>query len=205
MVRYEQFVYEPEIIIAILDICEVAYVGFQDRNNAYVVPLIYGYEATKDQLLIFLHTGKEGYTQKLLRKNPRVCCTFAAWRNFPERPYKGHIHDYRSVMAFGRIRLIDQKAEADFCRDAMQALFRKTNRTECRNPGGMPATNMYVIECNWEDVSGKTETPVRSPDDVPFVDVYSVPEDQNPYDQSDLRLTRKNEIRNKNYLGFLDN
>jgi len=63
---------------------------------------------------------------------------------------------------------------------------------------------MYVIECNWEDVSGKTEIPVRRPEDVPFVDVYNVPEDNEPYDDTDLYLTREDNIKNKNFLGFLD-
>ena len=63
--------------------------------------------------------------------------------------------------------------------------------------------DMYAIECDWQDVSGKTETPVRSPEDVPFPDVYGLPEDYEPYDISDLLAERPNEILNRRYLGYL--
>lgn len=204
MLRYQQFVYDPAIITAILDLCEIVHVGLQDRRNAYVVPMCYGYAATEEQLLIFIHTGKEGYTLRLLEENPVVCCSFAAWRNFPDRPYKGHVHDYRSVMAFGRARRLDMDAEPQRCDAALQALFQKTDRVDCKNPKGMAGMNMYVIECDWQDVSGKTETPVRTPEDVPFPDVHALPEDHEPYDISDLLVRCPNELRNKRHLGYLN-
>lgn len=203
MVRYERYVYEPELISAILDMCPVVHVGFQDMNNAYVVPMNYGYAATKDKLLIFVHTGKEGYKLRLIEKNPVVCCSFSAWMNFPDHPYKGHVHDFRSVMAFGKIRMIDLATEPQACREALQALFRKTHRTGCKNPKGMKAINMYVIECDWADVSGKSEIPLRKPEDAPFVDVYNVPQDDTPYEDSDLYELREDKIRNRRYLGYL--
>lgn len=49
MVRYDRYVYEPEIITAILDICPIVLVGFQDKNNAYVLPLNYGYAVTEEK------------------------------------------------------------------------------------------------------------------------------------------------------------
>ncbi|WP_298016549.1 pyridoxamine 5'-phosphate oxidase family protein [uncultured Dysosmobacter sp.] len=204
MLRYEQFVYDPAVISAILDQCEIVHIGFQDRRNAYVVPMCYGYTATEENLLIFIHTAKEGYMLKLIEKSPLVCCSFAAWRNFPDRPYKGHVHDYRSVMAFGRIRKMDLDAEPEACDAALQALFCKTHRKDCKNPKGIAGMNMYMITCDWQDVSGKTETPVRCPEDVPFPDVYGVPEDNTPYDITDLLSERPDEIRNKRYLGYLD-
>ena len=75
---------------------------------------------------------------------------------------------------------------------------------DCKNPKGIAGMYLYVIECDWQDVSGKTETPVRSPEDVPFVDVYAVPEDQTPYDISDLLAQRPNQVRNKRYLGYFN-
>lgn len=204
MLRHEQFVYEPAIITAILDQCEIVHIGFQDLRNAYVVPMCYGYAATKDKLLIFIHTGKEGYTVKLLEKEPVVCCSFAAWRNFPDRPYKGHVHDYRSVMAFGKARKLDLDTEPSRCDAALQALFQRTHRVDCKNPKGIAGMYLYAIECDWQDVSGKTETPVRCPEDVPFVDVYAVPEDQTPYDISDLLAQRPNQVHNKRYLGYFN-
>ena len=204
MVRCDRYVYDKDIITAILDICPIVTVGYQDKECPYVTPSNYGYATTKDKLLIFIHTAKEGYKLKLIEKNPLVCLSFSAWSNFPNKPYKGHVHDFRSVMAFGKMRLVDLKTEPDYCKEALKALFLKNHRTGCKNPKGIKAINMYVVECDWQDVSGKTETPVRKPEDVPFVDVYNVPEDNEPFDISDLLRERKDIIRNKKYLGYLD-
>lgn len=204
MIRYEQLVYDPAIITAILEQCDIVHIGFQDRQTAYVVPMCYGFSADEAGLSIFIHTAKEGYTRKLLARGPIVCCSFAAWRNFPDRPYKGHVHDYRSVMAFGKIRRLDLEREPEACEAALQALFCKTHRVDCKNPKGIAGMDLYAIECDWQDVSGKTETPVRRPEDVPFPDVYRLPEDHEPYDVSDLLAERPNEILNKRYLGYLN-
>lgn len=204
MIRYEQLVYDPAIIAAILDQCDIVHIGFQDKRTAYVVPMCYGFSADEASLSIFIHTAKEGYTRKLLEREPIVCCSFAAWRNFPDRPYKGHVHDYRSAMAFGKVRRLDLDREPEACEAALQALFRKTHRVDCKNPKGIAGMDMYAIECDWQDVSGKTETPVRCPEDVPFPDVYHLPEDHEPYDVSDLLAERPNEILNKRYLGYLN-
>ncbi len=204
MIRYEQLVYAPAIIAAILDQCDIVHIGFQDKQTAYVVPMCYGFSANEARLSIFIHTAKEGYTRKLLEREPIVCCSFAAWRNFPDRPYKGHVHDYRSVMAFGKARRLDLDREPEACEAALQALFRKTHRVDCKNPKGIAGMDMYAIECDWQDVSGKTETPVRCPEDAPFPDVYHLPEDHEPYDVSDLLAERPNEILNKRYLGYLN-
>ena len=204
MLRYEQLVYDHAVITAILDLCDIVHIGFQDKQTAYVVPMCYGWAADDRRLSIFIHTAKEGYTRMLLESEPVVCCSFAAWRNFPDRPYKGHVHDYRSVMAFGRARYLGPEREPEACAAALQALFRKTRGVDCKNPKGIAGMDMYAIECDWQDVSGKTETPVRRPEDVPFPDVYGLPEDHEPYDVGDLLAERPNEIRNKRYLGYLN-
>ncbi|MBQ1390690.1 MAG: pyridoxamine 5'-phosphate oxidase family protein [Firmicutes bacterium] len=204
MDRYDRYIYDPKIISAILDICPIAHIGFQDKNNAYVLPFNYGYSVSEDKLRIFIHTAKNGYKLRLIEKNPVVCCEFDAWFNFPDRPYKGHVHDFRSVIAFGKMRLLDLKTETGECRAGMQELFRKYHRTGCQNPEGMNAIRLYVIECDWEDVSAKTETPVRTPEDVPFPDVYGLPEDMEPFDISDLLEEREDRVRNRRYLGYLE-
>ena len=67
----------------------------------------------------------------------------------------------------------------------------------------MVRIDLYAIECDWEDVSAKTESPVRSVEDVPFVDWYNVPEDNERYDISDLKAEREDRVKNRRYLGYL--
>ena len=204
MDRYDRYVYDHDIITAILDMCPVMYRGLQDKNNAYVIPMNYGYLKTEDKLILIIHTPNDcGYKRRLIENNPVACCTFAAWANHPDRPYKGLYHDYRSVMAFGKMRKINYRDPNEPCRDAMKALFANNHRTRCVDPGTMVRIDLYAIECDWEDVSAKTESPVRSVEDVPFVDWYNVPEDNERYDISDLKAEREDRVKNRRYLGYL--
>lgn len=202
MVRYERYLYKPEILTAILDLCDIVHVGFQDVNNAYILPMCFAYEATEESLNIFIHTSKEGYKMKLIERNPRVCCSFAEWRSFPDRPYRNHIHDFRSVVAFGEMHLIDPVTEAEYVERGMKALLAKSNRTECHNPKGMGSVNMYVVTCKWENVTGKSEIPVRTPEDVPFVDFYNVESNDEPYYDEDLYRSQPEKIQSTEYLGL---
>lgn len=45
LLRYEQLVYDRSVISAILDLCDIVHIGFQDKQTAYVVPMCYGYRA----------------------------------------------------------------------------------------------------------------------------------------------------------------
>lgn len=71
-----------------------------------IVPMNFGYEIKDNQLLVYVHTYTEGYKLQLLAKNPRACLSFSKFQNFPDRPYKELLHDYRSVMVFGIMRMI---------------------------------------------------------------------------------------------------
>ena len=204
MLNYERFFYEPELITAVLDEIGIVNVGLYDKENAYVVPLNFAYKATKDKLYIFMHSGKEGYKLHLMKKHPRVCMTFWKWSNYPDHPYKKRLHDFISVMAFGKIRVLDFEDDPKLCAEAMKAIFKKTMRKGCIYPMGVRAVKIIVAECEWEDVSGKGERPIRTPEDVPMPDVYSLPEDDTPYDYEALKNEKENVIRNKRFLGSLD-
>lgn len=204
MVRYERYVYEPELIAAILDQCEIVSAGFMDQENAYVVPMNYGYRATEEGLRIYVHTGKTGYKLKLMEKNDRVCCAFYSWQNFPDHPYRGRVHDFMSVMAFGRIKRIDPDAQKEEFKEGLKALFEKNQRTGCKNPKGIAGIHIYVIACDWNDVTGKSEHPLRRPEDAVFKDVRRLPEDERPYEDDDLYEKRDTHIRKSQYLGYTD-
>ena len=50
---------------------------------------------------------KRGLKVDLIKKNPKVCLEFSAFNDFPDHKYKGHYHDYRSVIAKETMKLID--------------------------------------------------------------------------------------------------
>ena len=51
-----------------------------------------------------------------------------------------------------------------------------------------------VIECKMKNVTAKSEFPIRSVADVPFLDVCSLPKDETPFDISDIIVKRKNNL-----------
>ena len=55
---------------------------------------------------------------------------------------------------------------------------------------------MYIgeIVCDMKNVTAKSEFPIRTKGDVPFLDVYSLPHDETPFDISDLLSKNKSHI-----------
>ncbi|WP_304408829.1 hypothetical protein [Faecalibaculum rodentium] len=72
----------------------------------YAVPVNYGFEMDEKSLTVYVNC------QTRLQAGPHAkgCpCTlqFHAFRDFPDRPYKGHKHDCRLVTAKGTIEILD--------------------------------------------------------------------------------------------------
>lgn len=64
---------ERHLIKEIISMNSVCYVGMTDlKGLPYVIPMNFGY---KDDV-IYLHSGNEGSSIDILRKNPDVCITF---------------------------------------------------------------------------------------------------------------------------------
>ena len=55
----------------------------------------------------------------------------------------------------------------------------------------VPAMYMLKISCPMDQVTDKSGFPLRTVEDVPFVDVYSVPEDNAPFDIRAIIAKRK--------------
>ena len=91
------------------------------------------------------------------------------------------------------MRLVDAKDEYETFRRGYELLYVCNDRpiTPLESRKGVP--NMYIgkIECDWNDVTAKSEFPLRTREDVPFVNVYEVEEDTTPFDIRDLIVTAK--------------
>ena len=110
------------------------------------------------------------------------------FQDFPDRPYKGHRHDYRSVIAKGDIRVIDAKEDYETFERGYNLLYTCNNREikPLKERKTLPAMYMGMIVCDMKNVTAKSEFPLRTPEDVPFINVYDMPEDLEPFDISDI-------------------
>ncbi len=194
MIRFEREVYDKEIVKAMLDQMVIANVGMNDEEGfPYVVPLSFGYEMTDTELIIYTHFSKTGKKLDLLRKDPRVCVEFSIFNDFPDRKYKGHYHDYRSVIARGVTEIVDYKDNPQLWERGYNCLYTCNHREIKPLNERKVVPNMYigVTRCSFQDVTAKSEFPLRTPEDVPFMNVYEQQEDERPFDISDIIADRK--------------
>ena len=196
MVHFEREVKERELIEAMLRQFHHVNLGLHDTDGyPYVVPLNIGFEIRDDRLYVYVHFMKKGHKLDLMKNDPRVCLEFSMFQDFPDRPYKGHRHDYRSVIAKGDIQVIDAKEDYETFERGYNLLYTCNNREikPLKERKTLPAMYMGMIVCDMKNVTAKSEFPLRTPEDVPFINVYDMPEDLEPFDISDIIEKRKRE------------
>lgn len=194
MIHFEREVTNPILIDEMLKIFHHVNVGINDDDGfPYVVPLNYGYEIKNSKLYVYTHFMKRGYKLDLLRKDPKVCLEFSAFHDFPDCKYKGHYHDYISVIAKGIMTLIDGNDDYETFKRGYDLLYTCNNREIKPLEERKMILPMYigVVECDMKDVTAKSEFPLRTIEDVPFLDVYSMEVDNEPFDISDIIAKRK--------------
>lgn len=154
------------LICAMLDGMETMFIGIHDEPAPYVVPVNFGY-AFDDDLVFYFHCAQEGTKLELLAKNPNVSVTAASFISYAGGSVKGHMHDYRSVMACGVARRIDPEAE-EFAR-AHRLLLAHNHRVFM--PEDVPVMRhiqLWRITCRAEDVTAKAEIVPKTVQEVPF-------------------------------------
>lgn len=194
MLHFEREVVDPVLIEAMLQQFHTVHMGLNDKDGyPYVVPVNFGFEMHDEKLYIYIHFTKKGHKVDLMRKDPKVCLEFSMFNDFPDRSYKGHRHDYRSVIAKGRIRIIDINDDYKTFKKGYDLLYTCNHREIVPLESRKVKPPMYIgeIVCDMKDVTAKSEFPIRTLEDVPFVDVYSLPEDNEPFDIKDIIQARK--------------
>lgn len=72
MRRRDREITELTRVISIIDACECCRLGLIDENEAYIVPMNFGYELTNDKLILYFHCATEGRKIDLLPKQKTV-------------------------------------------------------------------------------------------------------------------------------------
>ncbi|MHA1680507.1 MAG: pyridoxamine 5'-phosphate oxidase family protein [Promethearchaeota archaeon] len=140
---------------AILKECRVCRLAMSKDNQPYVIPVNYGYE----NMVIFIHTGKEGMKMDFLKENDKVCievdrnCNLIAADSACKFSYA-----YESVVAFGEVSIIDEPAGK---RKALDIIMKHQTGT-----GGWeynkPILDMVrLLQIPLHHVTGKRSLPIR--------------------------------------------
>ena len=112
MTRREREVTDTNKILEILDKAKVLHLGLVDGDEAYVVPMNYGYVYENDKLTLYLHGARRGRKLDLMRANPKVFfemdCDIV--------PFEGDVAckygiTYSSIMGRGIAQIVDEPEE----------------------------------------------------------------------------------------------
>lgn len=112
MTRRERQITDLDEIIKILDKSKVLHLGMVDGDEAYVVPMNYGYIMEDGKLTLYLHGARRGRKLDLMRANPKVffemCCDIV--------PFEGDVAckygiTYASIMGRGIAEIVEDVEE----------------------------------------------------------------------------------------------
>ena len=155
-----------EIICAILDMCKIINIGFHDNEYPYVLPVNFGY-TYENELIFYTHHATEGYKNRLIEENPKVCVVTHKFIDKIYNSYDHTSHDYRSVMAFGEISKIDK--ESTVYRKAWECLTAH-NHVNLPDVVFKPEFKVLMckIVCRPENVIGKAQRQITDISQVPL-------------------------------------
>jgi hypothetical protein len=161
-------VYDKATIYAILDEGFICHVGFVVEAQPYVIPTLYA----RENDTLFFHGSAASRMLRTLSSGVAVCVTVTLVDGLVlARSAFHHSINYRSVVALGRARLVDDPEER------MRALQLITDHAmprrweEVRGPNTLELKRTRVLELPLDEVSAK----IRSGPPVDDEEDYSLP------------------------------
>ena len=113
MTRRERQVTDPAAIRHILGTAKVVHIGLVDGDEAYVVPMNYGYTMEEDgSLTLYLHGARRGRKLDVMRQNPKVFLEMVC----DIQPFEGEVAckygiTYASLMGRGVAEILEDTEE----------------------------------------------------------------------------------------------
>lgn len=112
MRRKEREITDYNTMLEIVRKCDCLRLGFVDGDDAYIVPLNYGYEDKDGELVIYCHGAKDGRKADLIKKNGRASFEMDTKHEF----VAGYIacdysYMYQSVIGKGSIGFVEDYEE----------------------------------------------------------------------------------------------
>jgi uncharacterized protein len=159
---------ERELIYNILDEAMVAHVGFIADHQPFVIPMAYGREGDR----IYLHGSSVSRLLKTLKQGVDVCFTVTLLDGLViARSLFHHSMNYRSVVLFGKAKLVESEADKMNALQAFSEQMISGRWTEARLPNAQELKATTVLSLIIEEGSAKVRT--GNPNDD--VEDYSLP------------------------------
>ena len=130
--RRELQITDIDEIKAILDKSKIVHLGLVDGDEAYVVPMNYGYVMEGEKLTLYLHGATKGRKIDLMKQNPKVFFEMEC----DLQPFEGKTAchygiAYASVMGRGMAEVVE---DMEGLYDCLESCFpyRRCSLIECR-------------------------------------------------------------------------
>ena len=159
----ERGVYDSEVIHAIIDAAAICHLGLTDHDgHPLVIPTIHA--RVGDQL--YVHGSAASRTIRRLAGGIDVCCTITLVDGIVvARSAFWSSMNYRSVMVFGRSRLVEDRDELALALDAIVNRMLPGRTAEVRESTDLELRATRVIALPLDEASAKVRT--GDPNDDP--------------------------------------
>lgn len=159
---------ERELIYSILDEALVAHVGFIVEGQPYVIPMTYGRAGE----LLYLHGSSVSRLMKTLAKGVDICFTVTLLDGLViARSLFHHSMNYRSVVLFGRAKLVESETGKMTALQAFSEQMIRGRWKDARIPNSQELKATSVLSFPIEEGSAK----VRTGDPHDDVEDYALP------------------------------
>lgn len=140
-------------MLSIVNACDCCRIGLVDEEEAYIVPMNFGYEEKDGKLILYFHGANEGRKIDLIKKQNMVSFEMDTKHELVEgKTACAYSYLYQSVMGKGKVELVQDSAEKAHGLEVVMAHYSKGSDWEF--PEKM-LSNMAVIKLTVEEWSCK--------------------------------------------------
>jgi nitroimidazol reductase NimA-like FMN-containing flavoprotein (pyridoxamine 5'-phosphate oxidase superfamily) len=166
----ERASYDREVVNEILDEGLVCHVGFQIEGQPFVIPTVYARDG--DALLI--HGSAASRMLRRLREGPDACATVTLVDGLVlARSAFHHSMNYRSVVVFGRARVLEGSEKLEALRAIVEHAF-PGRYEEVRGPKRSELRQTLVLHLPIEEASAKVRSGPPVDDEADYaLDVWA--------------------------------
>ena len=139
-----------EGMVALLESQSVGRLAMDNNGQPYIVPLHYLYETGK----IYFHSKKDGLKISCLIANPQVCFEVDEVISISSGTIACNFRtNYRSVLAFGTARILEDLAEKAAVTDRLVEKDARGN--SFKTPSEKALENVAIVEISVTGMTGK--------------------------------------------------
>ena len=147
--------HDPEIIRGILDASFVAHTGFSVEDQPFVIPTLFGREGDK----LYMHGSAASRTVRHLATGVAACVNVTIVDGLVlARSAFHHSMNYRSVVAFGTARMIEERDRKNHALRVISEHLIRGRWEQVRQPTDQELKATSVLEFSIEEASAKIRT-----------------------------------------------